>query len=54
MRLYIARAQGGVSVRVVPDPVLMIYSIFPDDEQVADKWRERLQGNSYEHPLLGY
>ena len=42
------------SVRVVPDPVLMIYSIFPDDEEVADKWGERLQGNNYEHPLLGY
>jgi hypothetical protein len=42
------------SVRVVSDPVLMIYSIFPDEEEVADKWRERLQGNNYEHPLLGY
>jgi transcriptional regulator with XRE-family HTH domain len=42
------------SLRVVPDPVLMIYSIFPDDEGVAVKWHHRLQGNSYDHPLLGY
>ena len=42
------------SVRIVPDPVLMIYSIFPEEEELAGNWHERLQGNSYEHPLLGY
>ena len=40
------------SVRFVPDPVLMIYSIFPEDEEVGDRWRERLQGDNYAHPLL--
>ena len=42
------------SVRVVPDPVLMIYSIFPDDEEVQETWWNRLRGNRYAHSLLGY
>jgi len=41
------------SLRVVPEPVLMIYSIFTEDEEQAETWRERLQGNRYTHPLLG-
>ena len=42
------------SSRVVPDPVLMIYSIFPEEEALVERWRERLQGKCYEHPLLPY
>jgi len=42
------------SARVVPDPVLMIYSIFADDEAVRDNWSHRLRGNRYVHSLLGY
>jgi len=42
------------SSRVVPDPVLMIYSIFPEEEAVVERWHERLQGNSYQDPLLPY
>ena len=42
------------SSRVVPDPVLMIYSIFPEEEAVQEIWRERMQGNSYVDPLLPY
>jgi hypothetical protein len=41
-------------MRFVPDPVLMIYSIFPSDQEIADLWRSRLKGDSYEHPLLQY
>ena len=42
------------SVRLVPDPVLMIYSIFPEEDAVGASWSARILGNSYEHPLLGY
>ncbi|TDG11811.1 XRE family transcriptional regulator [Seongchinamella unica] len=40
------------SLRVVPDPVLMIYSIFTEDEEQAEAWRQRLIGSTYQHPLL--
>ena len=42
------------SLRFVPDPVLMIYSIFPSDQEIADLWQSRLKGDSYDHPLLQY
>lgn len=42
------------SSRVVPDPVLMIYSIFPEEEAVVQRWYERLQGSTYDDPLLPY
>ena len=42
------------STRVEPDPALMIYSIFPQDEEVEAAWLRRLQGSSAQHPLLPY
>ena len=42
------------SERFVPDPLLMIYTIYPRDEDVAEKWRARLEGRTFEHPLLAY
>jgi transcriptional regulator with XRE-family HTH domain len=42
------------SVRLVPDPVLMIYSVFPEEDEVACRWRDRLQDGGNDHPLLPY
>ena len=42
------------STRFEPDPALMIYSIFPEDEEVTTAWQKRLQGKSYKHSLLHY
>ena len=42
------------SERFIPDPMLMIFSVFPEDVQVAGQWQARLEGNSYAHPLLPY
>ncbi len=42
------------SERFIPDPMLMIFSVFPEDDEVAVQWQARLAGNSYEHPLLPY
>ena len=42
------------STRFEPDPALMIYSVFPQDEEVAAAWQKRLRGNSSQHPLLPY
>jgi len=40
------------SLRVVPEPVLMIYSIFTEDPEQAESWRQRVIEGSYSHPLL--
>lgn len=40
------------SLRVVPEPILMIYSIFTEDAEQAESWRKRLIGSNYTHPLL--
>ncbi len=53
-RTYLQVLNTVGSVRVVPDPILMIYSIFPDSEELTETWHGRLRGNSYEHPLLNY
>lgn len=53
-RTYLQVLNTVGSVRVVPDPILMIYSIFPDSEELTETWHDRLRGNSYEHPLLNY
>lgn len=42
------------STRFEPDPALMIYSVFPQDEEVAAAWQKRLRGNCSQHPLLPY
>lgn len=42
------------SERFIPDPMLMIFSVFPQDDEVADAWQARLRGNTYEHTLLPY
>jgi transcriptional regulator with XRE-family HTH domain len=42
------------SMRFEPDPALMIYSIFPRDEETTMAWHGRLQANIYQHPLLMY
>ena len=42
------------SMRFVPDPALMIYSIFPKDQKIADIWRTQVTKDNYEHPLLYY
>ncbi len=40
--------------RFMPEPALMIYSIYPMDWSVGEEWRERMQGKDYSHPLLKY
>lgn len=42
------------SSRVVPDPLLMIYSIFPEEQEVVDRWQVRVRESSCAHPLLAY
>ena len=53
-RNYIIVINTVGSERFIPDPMLMIFSVFPQDEEVAGRWQTRLAGNSYEHPLLPY
>lgn len=40
--------------RFMPEPVLMIYNIYPVDWSVTEQWRQRMEGKSYSHPLLKY
>ena len=42
------------SERFIPDPMLMIFSVFPQDEEVVERWQGRMSGKDYEHPLLPY
>jgi hypothetical protein len=42
------------SERFVPDPVLMIYSVFPREEEVTARWHAWLEENRYQHALLAY
>jgi transcriptional regulator with XRE-family HTH domain len=42
------------SVRLVPDPALMIYSIIPMDDDVTEHWYRRLRKGGFSHPLLAY
>jgi len=53
-RNYIVVINTVGSERFIPDPMLMIFSVFPQDEEVAGRWQARLADNSYEHPLLPY
>ncbi len=53
-RNYIVAINTVGSERFIPDPMLMIFSVFPEDEEVSGRWQERLAGNRYEHPLLPY
>lgn len=53
-RNYIVVINTVGSERFIPDPMLMIFSVFPQDDEVADAWQARLTGNTYEHALLPY
>jgi hypothetical protein len=53
-RDYIVVINTVGSERFIPDPMLMIFSVFPEDEEVSGRWQARLAGNSYDHPLLPY
>lgn len=53
-RNYIVVINTVGSERFIPDPMLMIFSVFPQDDEVADAWQARLAGKTFEHPLLHY
>jgi hypothetical protein len=42
------------STRVEPDPALMIYSLFPQDEEVGQVWQQWVDKGRATHPLLPY
>jgi transcriptional regulator with XRE-family HTH domain len=43
------------ATRVMPEPALMIYSIYPEDQKTAELWGKRLaKKKKYKHPLLKY
>ncbi len=54
VRTYLQVFNTVGSVRFVPDPVLMIYSIFPCDQVVADHWHALVGKATPTHPLLRY
>ncbi len=53
-RNYIVVINTVGSERFIPDPMLMIFSVFPQDDEVAEAWRARLEGKTGDHPLLHY
>ncbi len=50
--LNVLTSVGGM--RFIPEPMLMVFSIFPKDASLLDTWRKRMEGKSYQHALLKY